>query len=156
MEEFSQNGGPEREEREAEEMCWASGIWGLEAAEVMSLEQRSWRKTTLFLYSDPLCSPSRGGEGRLGRQPWQGLLGNGKGCQAGSAANISGSHLCSLKPGVLPKASFQLPAMITLDIGQFLRARNPLCCARTLSLSFKGSLPNMQQFPWRRRAEHKK
>lgn len=141
-------------------MCRASGIWGLEAAEVMSLEQRSWRKTTLFLYSDPLCSPSRGGRGgrggRIGRQSWQGLLGNGKGCQAGSAANISGSHLCSLKPGVLPKASFQLPAMITLDVGQFLRARNPLCCARPLSLSLKGSLPNMQQFPWRRRAEHKK
>lgn len=75
MEEFSQNGGPEREEREAEEMCWASGIWGLEAAEVMSSEQRSWRKTTLFLYSDPLCSPSRGGEGGLagsrGRGCWE-------------------------------------------------------------------------------------
>lgn len=142
------------------------GVWNLGAGgcrgDVIGAEELE-KNNSLSLFRSSLQSQQgrekREGEGKggwLGRQPWQGLLGNGKGCQAGSAANISGSHLCSLKPGVLPKASFQLPAMITLDVGQFLRARNPLCCARPLSLSFKGSLPNMQQFPWRRRAEHKK
>lgn len=135
------------------------GVWNLGAGgcrgDVIGAEELEKNKS-LSLFRSSLQSQQGREGGRLGRQPWQGLLGNGKRCQAGSAANISGSHLCSLKPGVLPKASFQLPAMITLDVGQFLRARNPLCCAPPLSLSFKGSLPNMQQFPWRRRAEHKK
>ena len=115
------------------------------------------------------------GGGGIGSRPRQGLLGNGKGCQAGPTANIRSSHLCSQKPGVLPKASFQLHGMITLDVGQLLRA-----CSRSLPLSlslyvpsfgslalapfrslsfstaFKSFLPNMQQLPWLRRMEHKK
>lgn len=66
-----------------------------------------------------------GGRGvRAGTWPRQGLLGNGKGCQAGPTANIRSSHLCSQKPGVLPKASFRLHGMITLDVGQLLRAHS--------------------------------
>lgn len=43
------------------EMCSAAGIRGLEAAEVMSLARaRGEWKTSLPLYSDPLCSPSGG------------------------------------------------------------------------------------------------
>lgn len=61
---------------------------------------------------------------RTGSWPRQGLLGNGKGCQAGPTANIRSSHLCSQKPGVLPKASFRLHGMITLDVGQLLRAHS--------------------------------
>lgn len=84
--------------------------------------------------------------GGSGGQPRQGLLGNSKGCQAGPTANIRSSHLCSQKPGVLPKASFRLHGMITLDVGQLLRARSlppsltrslalPLCSLPRLSLS---------------------
>ncbi|XDV49804.1 hypothetical protein PO909_018985 [Leuciscus waleckii] len=73
MEEFSQNGGPERGE---EKMCSASGIWGLEAAEVMSLEQRIWEKNkSLSLFRSSLQSQQGwgwgGGGGRIGRGCWE-------------------------------------------------------------------------------------
>lgn len=119
-----------------------------------------------------------GGGGGVGSRPRQGLLGNGKGCQAGPTANIRSSHLCSQKPGVLPKASFRLHGMITLDVGQLLRACSlslplplfalPLCSLPWLSISpsssplslfplpSKAFLPNMQQLPWLQRMEHKK
>lgn len=116
------------------------GVWNLGAGgcrgDVIGAEELGEKQVSFFiqiLFAVPAGVGGEGKGGRLGRRPWQGLLGNGKGCQAGSAANISGSHLCSLKPGVLPKASFQFPAMITLDVGQFLRARNPLCCSRSPS-----------------------
>lgn len=105
--------------------------------------------------------------GCTGSWPRQGLLGNGKGCQAGPTANIRSSHLCSQKPGVLPKASFRLHGMITLDVGQLLRAHSltpSLFPSLSLyppsllffSTAFKSFLPNMQQLPWLQRMEHKK
>ena len=38
-----------------------AGIRGLQAAEVMSLDQSKRRVKNKSLYSDPLCSPGRGG-----------------------------------------------------------------------------------------------
>ncbi|KAK9964900.1 hypothetical protein ABG768_006030 [Culter alburnus] len=63
---------------EQKKMCSASGIWGLEAAEVMSLEQRSWEKNkSLSLFRSSLQS-QQGWEGR-GREG--GLAGGrGRGC----------------------------------------------------------------------------
>lgn len=126
-------------------MCWAAGIWGLEAAEVMSLGQskRRVKNKSLSLFWSSLQSQQGGGIS--GSRPRKGLLGNGKGCQAGPTANIRSSHLCSQKPGVLPKASFRLHGMITLDVGQLLRASSlslppsltlPLCSLPRLSLFF--------------------
>lgn len=111
-------------------MCWAAGIWGLEAAEVMSLGQskRRVKNKSLSLFWSSLQFQWGG---VAGGRPRQGLLGNGKGCQAGPTANIRSSHLCSQKPGVLPKASFRLHGMITLDVGQLLRA-----CSLSLPPSF--------------------
>ena len=113
----------------------ASGIRGLEAAEVMSLDRskRRVKNKSLPLFRSSLQfhwkvgvggRGGRGREGGAGSWPRQGLLGNGRGCQAGPAANIRSSHLCSQKPGVLPKASFRLHGMITLDVGQLLRAHS--------------------------------
>lgn len=153
-------------ERMRKKMCWAAGIWGLEAAEVMSLGQSKSRvkNKSLSLFWSSLQSQQGGGPGS---QPRQGLLGNGNGCQAGPAANIRSSHLCSQKPGVLPKASFQLHGMITLDVSQQLRARSlslppslslytPSLDSLSFSTAFKGFLPNMQQLPWLQRVELKK
>lgn len=146
-------------------MCWAAGIWGLVAAEVMSLGQskRRVKNKSLSLFWSSLQSRRGGGPGS---RPRQGLLGNGKGCQAGPTANIRSSHLCSQKPGVLPKASFRLHGMITLDVGQLLRACSlsppslslslytPSLGSLSFSTAFKSFLPNMQQLPWLQRMEH--
>lgn len=59
---------------EQKKMCSASGIWGLEAAEVMSLEQRSWEKNkALSLFRSSLQSQQGWREGGLAG-------GRGKGC----------------------------------------------------------------------------
>lgn len=131
-------------------MCWAAEIWGLEAAEVMSLGQskRRVKNKSLSLFWSSLQSQWGRGWGP-GSRPRQGLLGNGKGCQAGPTANIRSSHLCSQKPGVLPKASFRLHGMITLDVGQLLRACSlslPPSIPLSLSL-YAPSLGSLSLFP---------
>lgn len=100
-------------------------------------KRRAEKQVSLFiliLFAVPVDGGVRRGGGQAGAEGtcWrlakarQGLLGNGKGCQAGPTANIRSSHLCSQKPGVLPKASFRLHGMITLDVGQLLRALSSL------------------------------
>lgn len=102
------------------------GGWNLGAGgcrgDVIGQSKRRVKNKSLSLFWSSLQS-QQGRRGVVaGSRPRQGLLGNGKGCQAGPTANIRSSHLCSQKPGVLPKASFQLHGMITLDVGQLLRA----------------------------------
>lgn len=153
---------------------WNLGAGGCRGDVIGPEQEASEKQVSLFiliLFAVP-AGEGRGG-GVYGSQPRQGLLGNGEGCQAGPTANIRSSHLCSQKPGVLPKASFRLHGMITLDVGQLLRACSlslppslPLCSlpGLTLSLSltlsfstaFKSFPPNMQQLPWLQRMEHKK
>lgn len=139
------------------------GGWNLGAGgcrgDVIGQSKRQVKNKSLSLSRSSLQS-QQGRRGVVaGSQPRQGLLGNGKGCQAGPTANIRSSHLCSQKPGVLPKASFQLHGMITLDVGQLLRAppTSPPPVSQSLSFStaFKSFLPNMQQLPWLQRTEHK-
>lgn len=107
---------------------WNLGAGGCRGDVIGPEQEASEKQVSLFILI-LFAVLARGGEGRgggAGSQPRQGLLGNGRGCQAGPTANIRSSHLCSQKPGVLPKASFQLHGMITLDVGQLLRATLPL------------------------------
>lgn len=131
---------------------------------MMSLGQseETREKQVCLFFPNPFCRP----RGRAGRPPGQGMLGKRKGCQARPTANMRSSHLCFLKPGVLPKASFWLCSMVTLDEGQFLRASSyslrphPLVHTHSLTelplFAFKGSLTNIRQSPWKRKVEHKK
>lgn len=143
------------------------GGWNLGAGgcrgDVIGQEQEASEKQVLILilFAGRGGRKGNGGEG-AGSPPSQGLLGNGRGCQAGPTANIRSSHLCSQKPGVLPKASFQLHGMITLDVGQLLRAPPPppprllnslpgLCLF--FSFAFKSFHPSMLLLPWLQRME---
>ena len=109
---------------------WNLGAGGCRGDVIGPEQEASEKQVSLFiliLFAVPVGVGGEGGGegGGFGGRPRQGLLGNGKGCQAGPTANIRSSHLCSQKPGVLPKASFQLHGMITLDVGQLLRACSP-------------------------------
>lgn len=113
---------------------WNLGAGGCRGDVIGPEQEASEKQVSLFILI-LFAVLARGGEergGGAGSQPRQGLLGNGRGCQAGPTANIRSSHLCSQKPGVLPKASFQLHGMITLDVGQLLRATLPLSLALPL------------------------